>query len=55
MWNFGIENMYFIYEMEDSDMKINSTFEIFSQEIEVFSHMKQYFHVWNGMWNFLWS
>ena len=53
MWNPGVRDMYFMYEMEHSHMKINFTYEMFISYMEL-KHftLKCYFHMWSCMWNF---
>ena len=49
IWNVGVRNIYFTYEIEDSR---NFTYEIFIFSYGTDIHMKFYFQIWNCMWNF---
>lgn len=51
MWNHTFDHvkMYLIYEIKDSDMKINLTHQTFISLMEL-----EHFHVWNA-WNINWN
>ena len=43
MWNLGIQNNCFTYEMEDSHVKINFTYEIFISQMEYWNNWSYMF------------